>query len=116
MASIQLKPPEHFDFSKPDEWPKWKKRFQQYGSASGLNAKGELRQVDTLLYCLGDEANSVLASANISKEDRKSMMLSWKSLMITLKSGGTRSSRGPSSTSGLGEKYPLNNISPSSTS
>jgi len=71
MASIQLKPSEHFDPSKPDEWPKWRKRFQQYQSASGLNAEEELRQVDTLLYGLGDETDSVLASTNISEEDRK---------------------------------------------
>jgi len=71
MASIQLKPPEHFDLSKPDQWTKWKKRFQQYRSTSGLNAEEEPRQVNTLLYCLGDEADSVLASTNISEEDRK---------------------------------------------
>jgi len=47
------------------------KRFQQYRSTSGLNAEEEPRQVNTLLYCLGDEADSVLASTNISEEDRK---------------------------------------------
>lgn len=31
----------------------------------------ETRQVDTLLYCLGEEADSVLSSTNISDEDRK---------------------------------------------
>lgn len=71
MASHRLPPPGAFDFSKPDEWPKWRKRFEQYRSASGLDAESESRQVDTLLYCLGDEADSVLASTNISAEDRK---------------------------------------------
>ena len=71
MAAIHLKPPGQFDFSKPDEWPKWKKRFEQYRSASGLNAEADPRQVDTLLYCMGEEADSVLASTHISAEDRK---------------------------------------------
>ena len=72
MAGIRLNPPEHFDFSKPDEWPKWKKRFEHYRSASGLKAEEDPRQVDTLLYCMGEEADSVLASTHISAEDRKS--------------------------------------------
>ena len=71
MAGIRLNPPEQFDFSKPDEWPKWKKRFEQYRSASGLKAEEDPRQVDTLLYCMGEEADSVLASTHISAEDRK---------------------------------------------
>ena len=69
--SVRLQPPESFNFGKPDEWPKWKRRFQQYRSASGLTLEDEVRQVDTLLYCLGDEADSVLGSTNISDEDRK---------------------------------------------
>ena len=71
-VNIALKPPGQFDFSKPDEWPKWKKRFQQYRSASGLDAESEPRQVDTLLYCLGEEADSVpnISSANRKKYDR----------------------------------------------
>ena len=71
MAGIRLNPPEQFDFSKPDEWPKWKKRFEQYRSASGLKAEEDPRQVDTLLYCMGEEADSVLASTHISAEGRK---------------------------------------------
>ena len=71
MAGIHLKPPGQFDFSKPDEWPKWKKRFEQYRSASGLDAEADPRQVDTLLYCMGEEADTVLASTHISTEDQK---------------------------------------------
>ena len=70
MAGIRLQPPENFDFSKPDEWPKWKKRFQQFRGASGLSGESDVRQVDTLLYCLGDEADSVLASTNVSQAER----------------------------------------------
>ena len=55
----------------PDEWPKWKKRFEQYRSASVLKAEEDPRQVDALVYCMGEEADSVLASTHISAEDRK---------------------------------------------
>ena len=71
MARLQLQPPEPFDFKKPDEWPRWSKRFEQFRVASGLNSEDETRQVCTLLYCLGAEAEDVLRSTNISDDNRK---------------------------------------------
>ena len=71
MANIRLSAPEPFDFSKPDNWPKYKKRFEFYRSASGLDKESDERQVSTLLYCLGDTANDVLTWTNISEEARK---------------------------------------------
>lgn len=71
MSTLQLQPPESFDFKTPDGWLKWKRRFQQYRDASGLSEESQTRQVSTLLYCLGEEANDVLASTNISEEDKK---------------------------------------------
>ena len=69
MAStITLRP---FDFKKPDEWTKWKRRFGQFMSASGLDKEDEVRQVSTLLYCLGEEAEDVLVSTNITDAARK---------------------------------------------
>jgi hypothetical protein len=70
-TSISLKPPNAFNFRSPDEWPKWCKRFEQFRTASGLSKEDEVRQVSTLLYCLGEEAEDVLASANITEDDRK---------------------------------------------
>ena len=70
-ASVQLKAPEPFDFKQPDNWPKWKKRFEQFRVASGLSKEDEPRQVSTLLYCLGEEADDVLTSTNIKDDDRK---------------------------------------------
>ena len=67
-ASIQLQPPQPFEFKKPDEWEKWKRRFQQFLAASGLEGKGDERKVNTLLYCLGEEAEGVLSSTGISDE------------------------------------------------
>ena len=72
MAStISLKPPEAFNFRKPDEWQKWLKRFEQFRLASGLSKEDELRQVSTLLYCMREEAEDVLTSTNITVDERK---------------------------------------------
>ena len=70
IATLTLQPPALFDFSKLDDWPKWIKRFEQYCVASGFSKDSETRQVSTLLYCLGDEAEDVLSSTNISEEDK----------------------------------------------
>ena len=53
--------PETFHFSKPDGWPHWRWRFEQFKNASGLSSdKDDVRQVSTLLYCLGEGAEDVL--------------------------------------------------------
>ena len=49
----------------------WKRRFMQYRDAAGLSSESETRQVNTLLYCLGEEAKDVLASTDISDEDKE---------------------------------------------
>ena len=68
---VSLQPPQPFPFDTPDEWPKWRRRFEQFCVASGLSKEDEERQVSTLLYCLGEEADDVLTSTNISAESRK---------------------------------------------
>ena len=60
MAAIRLEPPEKFNFKCPDEWPRWKKRFDQFSVASGLAAEATVKQVSTLLYCMGEEAEDAL--------------------------------------------------------
>ena len=71
MSIVRLEPPEKFNFAKPDEWPRWWKRYLQYRSASGLATEDVTRQVDTLLYCMGEEADSVLSSTDITAEQRQ---------------------------------------------
>ena len=73
MATISLKPPNPFDFKHPDEWQKWKHRFDQYRYASGLASGSEQQQVCTLLYCLGEQADDILSSTGISEENQKSI-------------------------------------------
>ena len=69
MASFKLEPPESFDFSKPDGWNRWKRRFDQFRVASGLANEDDAKQVSTLLYCLGEGAEDTLSSTNISRKD-----------------------------------------------
>ena len=74
MATINLQPPAPFCFHKTDEWPKWKRRFDQYRQASGLVDKEDERQVSTLLYCLGDDTEDVLNTTRITPEDKKKVL------------------------------------------
>lgn len=58
MASI--KPPGPLDFVRSGEcWPEWKRRFQRYRSASGMTEHNVNRQVDTLIYIMGEEAEYI---------------------------------------------------------
>ena len=63
MAQIHLQP--------PDDWLQWRRRFEQFRSTSGLQEASTAKQVNTLLYCQGEEAESVLTSTNISEDERK---------------------------------------------
>lgn len=71
MASVRLQPPSSFDFKDPDSWPRWKRRFEQFRLASGLSTEGDPKQVSTLLYCMGEDAEETLSSTNISEENQK---------------------------------------------
>ena len=71
MASYQIAPPEKFDFSQPEQWPKWSRRFERFRQASGLTAKDEESQVNTLVYAMGDQADDILCSMRLSDEDKK---------------------------------------------
>ena len=85
MASYNssLSDPAPFSFDTLDHWPKWKCHFQQYHPASGLLRESEERQVNTLLYCLGEEARDILASTNIVETERN-MTAFWQSLTVSL--------------------------------
>ena len=71
MAQIRLQPPDPFDFKHPDDWPRWKRRFDQFRIASGLQGEGQVKQVSTLLYCMEEESEAVLTSTNATDEERK---------------------------------------------
>ena len=71
MQGSNLQPPQPFNFKTPDDWPRWQRRFEQYRVASGLSEDAENKQVNTLLYCLGEEFEAVLCSTNPSEDDCK---------------------------------------------
>ena len=70
-TNLSLKPPGPFNFRRPDEWPKWKRRFNQYLAATGLDRAEDSRTVSMLLYCMGEDAEDVLTSTNIKAEERE---------------------------------------------
>ena len=70
-ATFQVATPEPFNFSRPEEWEKWVRRFERFRKAAGLDKKGEETLVNTLIYSMGDEADDILRSFTLSAEDKK---------------------------------------------
>lgn len=58
----KCKAPDQLDFTKPDSWPMWRRRFDRYRSATALNGKPGQVQVDTLIYTMGPEAEALFDS------------------------------------------------------
>ena len=56
MASYHIPAVESFNFRKPEDWTQWMRRFESFRVASGLSAKGEDKQVNTLVYSMGAKA------------------------------------------------------------
>ncbi|UYV72482.1 hypothetical protein LAZ67_9003322 [Cordylochernes scorpioides] len=67
MAQIQ--PPETFDFSTPNEWPKWRKRFERYLVVSGMKKKEEADKIDLFMYLIGDRADDIFRTFKFEKEE-----------------------------------------------
>ena len=68
MAALyQVVSPDPFNFNKPEEWPKWIRRFKHFRIASELTEKSEEMQVNTL----GDEADDILRSFKLKEADAK---------------------------------------------
>ena len=68
MATFNVPPPENFNFSRPEEYEQWSIRFNRFSIASGLTEKSEDVQVNTLLYCMGKNADDILiCQRNIPK-------------------------------------------------
>ena len=62
---------EKFNFSQPQDWPKWIRRFERFRQASGIASKSEESQVNTLVYSMGDKADDILQSFNLTEADQK---------------------------------------------
>lgn len=70
-TAFTIQPPEAFTFSKPQEWEKWIRRFERFRLASNLNLSSEANQVNTLIYCMGDEADDILRGLNLTNARRQ---------------------------------------------
>ena len=71
MDCLRLQPPGPFNFKNPDKWPRWKRQFEQFRQPTGLSDEAGERQVSTLLYCLGEEAEDILLSTSITANTRR---------------------------------------------
>ena len=54
-----------------EEWPRWSKRFERFRQASDLASKTEEVQISTLVYSMGDKAEDLLQSFNLTDEEAK---------------------------------------------
>ena len=73
MTSLRLQTPDALDLRSPDNLIKWIRRFEQCCVAPGLAGEDDDRQLSILLYCIGEEADAVLTSTNITAADRKKL-------------------------------------------
>ncbi|KAK5865998.1 hypothetical protein PBY51_020220 [Eleginops maclovinus] len=62
-------PPEQFDFTRPGEWPVWRRRFDRFRAASKLNKENCEVQVNALLYSMGKEAEPIYESFVYTEDD-----------------------------------------------
>ena len=69
--AFQVTPPDKFNFARPEEWPKWARRFERFRHASGLTEKDDETQVNTLLYAMGDEGEDIIRSFHLAEADAK---------------------------------------------
>ena len=69
--AFQISPLEYCNFTTPEEWPSWIKRFERYRQVSGLSEKGETSQVNILVYAMGYQAEDILTSFRLSEADGK---------------------------------------------
>lgn len=70
-ATFSIQPPEAFNFSKPQDWERWICRFERFRLASNLHLSTEANQMNTLIYCMGDEADDVLCGHDLTDTQRQ---------------------------------------------
>ena len=71
MATHTIAPPAPLNFKNPEEWPKWIRRFERYRISIELNEKDEVLQINTMIYCMGDEADDIVMSFTFAEGDEK---------------------------------------------
>ena len=65
---MEIPAPEKIDFIA-EHWPAWKARFLRFHSAADLDNKTEIRQVNTIIYNMGDRAEDIFNSFKLLETD-----------------------------------------------
>ena len=66
---MNVQPPQGLDFANArTAWSEWIVRFNRYRSLSGLDEKSKKKQVDTLVYVMGEEAERIYKQITIAPE------------------------------------------------
>ena len=60
----------HLQFQNDRQMAWWQRHYEQFRHASGLSTESQDREINTLLYCLGDKSEDISTSMNIIKQDR----------------------------------------------
>ena len=68
VANYQVPPPERFSF-KPEDWPRWIRRFERFRKVTGLDRKHGANQVNTLIYSMGEEADDIVIAFGLDAEE-----------------------------------------------
>ena len=71
-GGIYIQPPNPLDFSAPQNWEEWKKRFDRYRIACKLDKEDGEIQVNTLLYTMGPESEHIFAQFALTEAESKS--------------------------------------------
>ncbi|XP_064482891.1 uncharacterized protein K02A2.6-like [Ornithodoros turicata] len=64
-TTFRMEPPASFNFSAPNEWSTWKRRFLRFYTVSGLDRQSGQQQVDALVYILGSRAEDIFQTFNL---------------------------------------------------
>ena len=71
MADYRVKPPDEFDFKTPAGWLRWKERFERFRLVTKMEEDEELHQINSLVYHMGQEAEDILKTFNLSATQSK---------------------------------------------
>ena len=69
MPRTPLSPPDEFNFSKPWTFEEWIKRWERYRKGA-LHKESEEAQVNQLIYCMGEKAESKFDAFGLSEQDQ----------------------------------------------
>ena len=70
FTTYQVTPPSKFSFKSID-WTRWIRRFEWFRVATELDKKDEEKQVNALVCTMGDEADDILLSFNLTPDEMK---------------------------------------------